>query len=103
MPTYTIQAKVINQKKEAIILNLKERFEIKRIDKIIPDKIILKPKPPKQPKNKNDCNLLSLTRGSMEPNKPYIINPVNKMHIVQTKYSILLILFIGNLINAYLN
>ena len=57
MPTYTAQAKVIIQNTEAMILNLKERFDIKRTVRMVPDKSMLNPKPPKQPNIQNDCIL----------------------------------------------
>lgn len=92
MPTYAAQAKVINQNIEAMILNLKERFDINLTVRIIPDKIILNPKPPKHPYAKNDSILLLAISGSIDPTNPYIINPVINTHIVQMKYSNLLFL-----------
>lgn len=94
MPTYTAQAKVIIQNTEAIILNFKDRLDINRTVRIIPDKIMLNPKPPKQPNAKNDSILLLLISGSIEPTNPYKINPVINTHIVQIRYSNLLFLHI---------
>jgi hypothetical protein len=70
IPTYTQAAKVTGHKTEATILNADPRFLKNPTERIMVETIELNPKPPKQPKSKNDCNLLSLMSGSILPTKP---------------------------------
>lgn len=88
MPTYTHTANVIGHKTDAIILRTRPLFLKNSTERIMVESIALNPKPPKQPKSKNDCHLLSFINGCCYATRPYITNPDIKTPNVQIKYSI---------------
>ena len=70
IPTYTHAAQVKGHKTDAIILKTSPRFLKNDTESRIVETRALNPIPPKQPKDRKDCNLLSLISGSMLPTKP---------------------------------
>ena len=70
MPKYTAQRTVMGHRIAAVILNAGFFFEKKFADRMIVERSILNPKPPRQAVYKKESSLLPSTSGLLMPRKP---------------------------------